>query len=210
MLMCNKVLIFLLVALNAAFLIQQLSNHVAIPWLFSQVLNVAASVTLLPLTYLEDQRKQRPSAAIVTYIFTSLVLDTLKLLFLEYDQTLALYLAQNIALIGLKSAICILEDFNKKNFFIERQQSRSPEECKGIINRSFLWWLRGLFTAAASRKIMPEDVYDLLEKMRSSTLASRLAKTWRKRSKYRPSVLGRKYEKLNSLTMSFQLNLKDG
>jgi hypothetical protein len=183
MLICCKALVSLLVVLNGTVLIQQLSDYMAMSWLFNPILDFAASVLLLPLIYLGDQRKHRSSTVIVVYLFTSLVLDILHLLFPENSRTSAGYSAENFTLICLKCAICFSEDSSKEKFFIEKQQSLSAEECKGIINRSFLWWLRGLFATAATRTIMAEDVYELPEDMRSCTLASRLAQTWKKRSK---------------------------
>jgi ATP-binding cassette subfamily C (CFTR/MRP) protein 1 len=109
--------------------------------------NLAAAITIVPLSYLEHSRSVRASAVLEVYlIFSSLF---------EFPQVRTLFLIDSGSTLGsilladicCKVALLALEGQRKTSYLRLQYQPLSLESLSGIVDRSFLWWLNGIFSA---------------------------------------------------------------
>ncbi|KAI1128414.1 ABC transporter [Nemania abortiva] len=148
----------------------------------SAVLNLVAALLVLALTGLEDVKSLRPSFLLHTYLLLTLVLDLpqARTLWLTRPNTAlaAIFTASIVA-----RAVLLLVDSWRKNhsYLQEAYQALPPESKSGIINRSFLWWMNGLFRRGLGSLLTFEDLYVLDEKLASGPLSSRIRAAWGRR-----------------------------
>lgn len=77
-----------------------------------------------------------------------------------------------------KAALLVLEEIPKHTgFALGKHVSR--EKSSGVISRSMLWWLNGLFWHAARNLITVDDLGTIHEKFDSDTLLATLEARWK-------------------------------
>jgi ATP-binding cassette subfamily C (CFTR/MRP) protein 1 len=144
-------------------------------------LDVLASITFIPLSYLEDDRKLRPSSSLVLYLGASIFCNFVSLWeSFKKNGSQAIDL-QSASIIILKLLLCGLESSSERPFGDSCNQNIAPEAYSGIINRTFFWWLNDLFRKATIRRITLDDMHPLEEDMKSQTLSSRMNMAWKTR-----------------------------
>ncbi|KAF2670819.1 putative multidrug resistance protein [Microthyrium microscopicum] len=146
------------------------------------VLNLVASLAILPLSYLEDERELRPSSTLTLYLVASVLIDV----FASWVSTSHDFAETSAILIpgvALKVALLIVENRSKRKYFVQKYRDVCPEEFSGLINRSLFWWLKDLLLKATQRRLTPDDTYELDESLKRGDLSHRIKKSWSKRSK---------------------------
>jgi hypothetical protein len=177
-----KAFISLLISLNVVILVQSLS-HITSSTLITIILDLAASIVVLPLSYLEDQRQLRPSSVLPIYFTTSLLLDLSRLWVLMTRPNPPSLYTPFVILLVVKGLLCGLENLSKETHFIQGYQDVPPEAYKGLINRTLFWWLKDLFITGVSRRITFDDMYPLDGELKSEALGSRMQRFWDERCK---------------------------
>jgi hypothetical protein len=114
---------------------------------------------------------------------TSLSLDTSQLWILTTRTNPPNLDVPLVILVFVKVVLCGLENLSKESHFIQGYQDVPPEAYKGLINRTFFWWLKDLFVAAVGRRITSDDMYALDEELKSNALGSRMERSWDGRCK---------------------------
>jgi len=174
----------LLVLINTIILLRSILDHIVWTTILIATLNLAASLAMLPLSYLEDERNFRPSSLLVFYLIVSVLDDGTKLWDTTIWMSSRFSIVKSILLVCIKLALCGLESQSKETCFIQQHQDISPEAYKGLINRTFFWWLNDLLFTAVNRRISLDDVYGLDEELKSKPLNLRAERCWEARSKF--------------------------
>jgi ATP-binding cassette subfamily C (CFTR/MRP) protein 1 len=146
-------------------------------------IDLSASIVLLPLIYLGDDRQIRPSTSIVLYLLSSALVLILSLWTRTRNDVLDSHFAVYTFLIAVQLALLILENASKEKYFAQKYQSVPHDDYKGIIDRTFFWWLKDLFVTATTRRLNEKDFFPLSEDLKSTALGSRISESWNKRSK---------------------------
>ncbi|KAI3332982.1 ABC transporter [Ustulina deusta] len=148
----------------------------------SAVLNLVAALLVLALTELEDAKSLRPSFLLHTYLLFTLILDLPQartLWLTRPDTALAAIFTTSIT---ARAALLLVDSWGEKRSHLqEAYQTLPPESRSGIINRSFLWWMNGLFRRSLGSLLTFEDLYVLDEKLASGPLSGRVRAAWGQR-----------------------------
>jgi hypothetical protein len=148
--------------------------------------NLAAAIAIVPLSYLEHSRSVRPSAVLEVYlVFSSLFeLPHVRTLFLiDSGSSLGSILLADIC---CKVALLALEGQRKTSYLRLQYQPLSPESLSGIIDRSLLWWLNGVFSAQYLDFL---DQYQLDPALATEKVGKKLQNAWDQRGEFK-SLLG--------------------
>jgi hypothetical protein len=172
----------LYILLNTLILVKTILSHnssiisasVAAP-------NLVGAVIVIFWSYLADTRQVRPSTAITLYYIASILLNITFLWSLKTIPDSRNESITYIALICSQIILCTLENRSKENYFVDGNDWTSPESTKGILNRTFFWWMKDLFIKAASGRIASKDMFNLSPEMQSSSLSTRIIQMWVKR-----------------------------
>ena len=154
---------------------------------------LAASLSLLnafifcSLSYLEHARSIRPSTTLIVYLLFSTGFDIVR------DRTLWLA-APGLSLTGLftasivfKSLVLALESGEKAKYLPAELRDRRLEETSSILNRGVFYWLNQLMVRVARHLLLPENLYELQQKMTADHLTISFISHWQqadKTSKY--------------------------
>jgi ATP-binding cassette, subfamily C (CFTR/MRP), member 1 len=144
-------------------------------------LNLAGAVIVIFWSYLADVRQVRPSTTITLYYIASILLNITFLWSLKTIQDFWKESTTYIALICSQVILCTLENRSKENYFVNGHDWIPPESTKGILNRTFFWWMKDLFIKAANGRITSKDMFNLSPEMQSSSLSTRIIQSWGKR-----------------------------
>jgi ATP-binding cassette, subfamily C (CFTR/MRP), member 1 len=140
--------------------------------------NLAAAIAIVPLSYLEHSRSVRPSTVLEVYLlFSSLFeLPQVRTLFLiDFGSPLSAIL---IADICCKVTLLALEGQRKTSYLRSQYQPLSLESLSGIIDRSLLWWLNGVFSA---QYLDFMDQYQLDPALATENVGRKLQNAWNRR-----------------------------
>lgn len=150
----------------------------------SAALNLVAALELLALTWIEDARSVRPSSLLNIYLIFTTFFDAVQV------RTLYLHSPANSAVsavfastIAGKTVLLFLEGWRKTAYLMPRYKNLPPESTSGIINRSFLWWVNGLFYSGLRSVLTLDDLYVLDGKLASASLHAAIAQAWGRRKK---------------------------
>lgn len=147
--------------------------------LASACLSLAATLALLPLSYMEHARSLRPSLLASAYLLTSSVLEIsiMRSLWLSPGTDLAIR-AVFTASFSVRIAVLILEAVQKRRFFLDAYQNRSPEESSGLFSQGFMWWLNSVIYFGAHHMLKPKHLYPITADMASERLAVNFHALW--------------------------------
>ncbi|KAJ6021906.1 ABC transporter integral membrane type 1 [Penicillium herquei] len=184
----KSLLLFLLFVLQIILTVYQvqikaLHTKLSIP---AAALNLAATLSAIILSFLEDQRTIQPSDTLIVYF------SALCILYIPYLRTLWLIPSIPIPR-GLFTAIYIiiiliniLESTRKVNFLQPLYKNVSIEMIHGFWGRNLFVWVLPLFRNAYSSIISLEDLPDVDSTLLGHCAEARLAQTWsRSHGKYR-------------------------
>lgn len=177
-----QALCFVFGLLQISLLINWISLQLVVPaknvTLAASGLGIADAVAVTFLTYLEHNRSVRPSSTLCVYLLFSSLFDAAHcrtLWLLDDVQPLATIFS---ALLAIKVTLLLLEGQNKHALLHDKGQSLGPEATSGIISRSLLWWLNGLFFIGYRTTLSTESLYSLDPELRSQMLLHRMQVNW--------------------------------
>ncbi|KAL4866786.1 hypothetical protein BDV12DRAFT_172450 [Aspergillus spectabilis] len=140
------------------------SFHVTSIFIASSVLQFVAALFMLTLSVVDHSRSPRPSVLLNSYLFVTLLLDAAqtRTLFLSSDDNPeVIYTSIFCASVGLKTAILLLEAYQKTRWVTWDAKKHSPEETSGIFSLGVFFWLNKLFLAGYRNIFGIEDLYPL-------------------------------------------------
>ncbi|RFU25769.1 hypothetical protein B7463_g10568, partial [Scytalidium lignicola] len=142
------------------------------------VLALAAAVTNLPLSYLEQRRSVRPSTLLNSYLALSTILD------LPQARTLYLLPGQRhlaatfSAVLAAKALLLALETWNKRQYLIGKYQTLATETTSGIFSRSLFLWMNDLFKRGYRKVISSDDLGPIDSNLGSARVHQQLQDVW--------------------------------
>lgn len=147
------------------------------------VLDLVGAAQFLALTWMEDTRSVRPSSLLNVYLLFTLLLDLAQARTLWLHKTSTAVSGLFTARIATKTSLLILEARSKQAYFREVYKALPPESIGGIINRSVLWWVNGLFRRGFRSLLTIEDLYVLDTRLSSDYLRAKVQAAWGARRK---------------------------
>ena len=141
-------------------------------------LSFAASLSLIPLSYLEHERCRRPSVLIGGYIFLILLFDIVqtRTLWLLRSSSQGDASAQLLTVsVVLNAIVLCLESVPKTSWIDWESKEHSPEESSNIFSLGVYFWLNRLLFSGYSKVLSVDDLYPLDENIKSSSLYSQFA-----------------------------------
>jgi ATP-binding cassette, subfamily C (CFTR/MRP), member 1 len=85
--------------------------------------------------------------------------------------------------VATKALMLLLEARGKRRYLKQEYRQLPPEATSGIISRSFLWWLNGIFYKGSRSLISVDDLYHLDQQLASVTLNQKIHDAWDSRRK---------------------------
>lgn len=149
----------------------------------SAVLNLIASLSLCPLSLLEDKRSLRPSPVINVYLFGSSLFDIVQVrtlwLAITYGYSLRrVAIASSVAL-GLKIVLLVVEALPKKALAEpEPDETISREQTAGIYSLRSFWWLNSILWLGRGKRLQPTDLYSIDSGLKTARYSSQLTDAW--------------------------------
>lgn len=147
------------------------------------VLDLIVATQFLALTWMEDTRSVRPSSLLNTYLLFTLLLDLAQARTLWLRKFSTAISGLFTARIATKASLLVLEAQSKRNYLKAIYQALPPESIGGILNRSLLWWVNGLFRHGFRSLLTIEDLYVLDRRLSSIHLRAKVQKAWDARRK---------------------------
>jgi len=147
----------------------------------SGILSTIAATCIIPLLHFNHTRSVRSSSLLSLYLIFSPLLDIplLRTLELRGDPSSIIVLTASALL--LKTVLLLLETLPKQHYLRPEYQQSSPESKAGIVNRSFMWWLVGLFGLSHRGALQPDSLYILDHELASDFLCDRVSLAWKNR-----------------------------
>ncbi|KAK4444565.1 ABC transporter [Podospora aff. communis PSN243] len=136
-------------------------NRMSIP---ATTLTLCASISLLPLSFLEHSRSPKPSTLLSTYLLLTLVFDIAqtRTQWLSFSQ--ALFTKMFTASLATKMALLLLESQHKSAWMgTKNDASWNPELTSGIFSQSFYVWMNRLISRGYTSTLSPDRLYGLDE-----------------------------------------------
>ncbi|KAJ5949963.1 ATP-binding cassette transporter [Penicillium verhagenii] len=145
--------------LYTAFRVENPALHTSLG-MPSGMINIAATVAAVCLSFLEDQRSVRPSDILVLYYSAStlLSLPQIRSLWQIPDSTMACRIPCIMILI-LNFGMLVAESIHKLNFLNPNHQRKSAREATyGFWGQSLFLWTLALFQTGYSKALTIEDI----------------------------------------------------
>ena len=149
-------------------------------------LNFFVALQIVALSYVEHSRSIKPSSLINVSLLFTLIFDIAQARTL-YLQGLSTIWGVFVATMGVKLALLLVEAQEKRSFLKTPYTTLAPEATSGILNRSLLWWINGLFIHGYRNIISYANLYELDQDLLAENLGEKLQKAWGERCR---SLLG--------------------
>lgn len=151
--------------------------------LAASAISLAASLALLPLSYIEHSKSLRPSLLLTGYLAISALFDAAIIRTLWSIPAFAsLHTLRSVftASFALKVTLLVLEAAQKRTFFLDKYRKRSPEESSGLFGQGLMLWLNGLIFFGARHLLTPMNIYPITADMTSEKLGIDFWNIWEK------------------------------
>ncbi|KAF2421108.1 ABC transporter [Tothia fuscella] len=156
------------------------------------VLAALAAFLTIPISVFEHSRASRPSILLNSYLFLTLLSDTVQMRTLwlaartlEENRFSALFTTT----IGLKIILLLLESVRKTKWVKWDETKHSPEETSGVFSLVAFTWLNQIFVVGFKKILTLDDLFSLDASVSTIDLQRRLARHW-KPSKHAHQKLG--------------------
>lgn len=142
-------------------------------------LTLAGYLIIPILSYAEHVKTIQPSVILNGYLLLSLVFDSVhvRTLWLRYNGKIS---GDFTASIAVKAVILLLEAIEKRRILRPEFRVNSPEATSGVYNRSFFWWLNGLFRLGWRKTLYIPDLFSLDKHLNSKYLQRLFESSWLK------------------------------
>lgn len=150
---------------------------------------VAASLSLLnafvfcSMSYLEHARNIQPSTILIVYLLFSTVFDIVRsrtLWLVAPGSSLARLFTASVV---FKALVLVLESGEKAKYLPARMSERRPEETSSILNRGVFYWLNRLMVRGSRHILLPDNLYELKDKMTAEQLGISYLSHWQQAHK---------------------------
>jgi ATP-binding cassette subfamily C (CFTR/MRP) protein 1 len=147
----------------------------------SAAINFVVDLEVVFLSYFEHVRSIQPSSILTVFLLLSILLDLpqTRTLYLQHDKNVIAALFS--AIMGFKLVLLLLEVQNKRSYLRNPYISLGREPTSGILNRSFFWWINGLFVRGYRSLITFDDLESLDESLASRSLGAGMQRIWESR-----------------------------
>ncbi|RKK32611.1 hypothetical protein BFJ67_g14663, partial [Fusarium oxysporum f. sp. cepae] len=186
LLWAKMVTIAIYASLQTALLVlwcRQNSTNTAIA---EPVLGLIESFALAALSFVEHRNSKKPSKLIGTFLVITIILDIalVRTFWIRSMRTIAAVFTASFV---IKTILLILEETPKS---LLNEKEKIHETSSGVVNRSFFWWLNGLFLQGHRTILETEDLQAIDSKFDTDHVSAPLEKQWeRARNSGQPSLL---------------------
>ncbi|KAH7486465.1 hypothetical protein FOMA001_g5636 [Fusarium oxysporum f. sp. matthiolae] len=186
LLWAKMVTIAIYASLQTALLVlwcRQNSTNTAIA---EPVLGLIESFALAALSFVEHRNSKKPSKLIGTFLVVTIILDItlVRTFWIRSMRTIAAVFTASFV---IKTILLILEETPKS---LLNEKEKIHETSSGVVNRSFFWWLNGLFLQGHRTILETEDLQAIDSKFDTDHVSAPLEKQWeRARNSGQPSLL---------------------
>ncbi|KAF6523054.1 hypothetical protein HZS61_014582 [Fusarium oxysporum f. sp. conglutinans] len=150
------------------------------------VLGLIESFALAALSFVEHRNSKKPSKLIGTFLVVDIILDIalVRTFWIRSMRTIAAVFTASFV---IKTILLILEETPKS---LLDEKEKIHETSSGVVNRSFFWWLNGLFLQGHRTILETEDLQAIDSKFDTDHVSAPLEKQWeRARNSGQPSLL---------------------
>jgi hypothetical protein len=148
--------------------------------LVSSITTFTATLSVVPLAYMEHMRSTRPADLIVVFLLASLACDGAVAAASISSKPSGLLFG---AKAGLKLLLVAAESRGKASVLATPYANQSPEQLGGILNRTFFWWINPLL-ALGNRMILTGDALPPIDdELRSKRLRCQALRAWDQRTR---------------------------
>ncbi|KAL5610196.1 hypothetical protein FOVSG1_004877 [Fusarium oxysporum f. sp. vasinfectum] len=186
LLWAKMVTIAIYASIQAALVVlwcRQNSSNTAIA---EPVLGLIESFALAALSFFEHRNSKKPSKLIGTFLVVTIILDIalVRTFWIRSMRTIAAVFTASFV---IKTILLILEETPKS---LLDEKEKIHETSSGVVNRSFFWWLNGLFLQGHRTILETEDLQAIDSKFDTDHVSAPLEKQWeRARNSGQPSLL---------------------
>ncbi|KAJ5178366.1 ABC transporter integral membrane type 1 [Penicillium coprophilum] len=141
-------------------------------------LSLIAALSIVVLLYLEHSRAVRPSFLVSAYLFITLLLDIARVRtawLLPYGRA---YPACLTASLVTELLLLVLANVEKRKWLLPAEKTQSTESTSGLFSRGSFAWLNELLRKGHSLLLTGDALPNIHEKLSSSDLSDRFAKSW--------------------------------
>ncbi|KAG7418483.1 ABC transporter atnG [Fusarium oxysporum f. sp. rapae] len=150
------------------------------------VLGLIESVAFAALSFVEHRNSKKPSKLIGTFLVVTIILDIalVRTFWIRSMRTIAAVFTASFV---IKTILLILEETPKT---LLDEKEKIHETSSGVVNRTFFWWLNGLFLQGHRTILETEDLQAIDSKFDTDHASAPLEKQWeRARNSGQPSLL---------------------
>ncbi|EGU87681.1 hypothetical protein FOXB_01837 [Fusarium oxysporum f. sp. conglutinans Fo5176] len=152
------------------------------------VLGLIESFALAALSFVEHRNSKKPSKLIGTFLVVDIILDIalVRTFWIRSMRTIAAVFTASFV---IKTILLILEETPKS---LLDEKEKIHETSSGVVNRSFFWWLNGLFLQGHRTILETEDLQAIDSKFDTDHVSAPLEKQWERvaaRNSGQPSLL---------------------
>ncbi|KLP15161.1 Uncharacterized protein LW94_1611 [Fusarium fujikuroi] len=150
------------------------------------VLGLIESFALATLSFVEHRNSRKPSKLIGEFLVITIILDIalVRTFWIRPMHTIASVFTASFV---IKTILLILEETPKT---LLSGKEKIQETASGVVNRSFFWWLNGLFLQGHRTILETEDLQAIDSKFDTDHVSTPLEKQWeRARDSGQPSLL---------------------
>ncbi|QGI84972.1 hypothetical protein CEK25_011701 [Fusarium fujikuroi] len=150
------------------------------------VLGLIESFALAALSFVEHLNSRKPSKLIGAFLVITIILD-IALVRTFWIRSMHSIASVFTASFVIKTILLILEETPKSPL---SDKEKIQETASGVVNRSFFWWLNGLFLQGHRTILETEDLQAIDSKFDTDHVSTPLEKQWeRARNSGQPSLL---------------------
>ncbi|KAG4267241.1 hypothetical protein FPRO04_04853 [Fusarium proliferatum] len=138
------------------------------------VLGLIESFALAALSFVEHQNSRKPSKLIGAFLVITIILD-IALVRTFWIRSMHSIASVFTASFVIKMILLILEETPKSPL---SDKEKIQETASGVVNRSFFWWLNGLFLQGHRTILETEDLQAIDSKFDTDHVSTPLEKQW--------------------------------
>jgi hypothetical protein len=153
------------------------------------ILELVAALAVVILVDLEHVRSIRPSFLVSAYLFTTLLLDLVRVRTAWLLSGSRAYSACLSTSLAIKLLLLILENVEKRNWLLPSEKVRSGESVSGPFSRGLFTWLNGLLWKGYSVLLTSDTLPTIHEKLSSHDLSAQFADSWARSNQSRQNAL---------------------
>jgi ATP-binding cassette, subfamily C (CFTR/MRP), member 1 len=170
----TQVMIASYVCLQTALLVLWCRKNSTKTAIAEPVVGLIESFALAALSFVEHRNSRKPSKLIGTFLVITIILD-IALVRTFWIRSMRSIASVFTAFFAIKTILLILEETPKTRL---DEKENTNETSSGVVNRSFFWWLNGLFLQGHRTILETEDLQAIDSKFDTDHVSAPLEKQW--------------------------------